>query len=114
MTFLTGFPFTPGDSRVMTVRPGDGGYQPFHFRLVVRDRYRVTGRVRMAGVRNSCARYSAGLATNRPARCTFSIPDGQILAGGDQRSAIWRSTRRITQLLASRTDGTILQMDVGQ
>jgi hypothetical protein len=116
VTFLTGFPFTPGDSRVMRVDPQTGATTPFIFGLS--SAIDIAYRARPNGERPQffVLEYSAGLAANQPGRVqVFNSPTGQILASGiNGASSLALDTTNNKLYIASRTDGTILEMDIGQ
>ena len=109
VTLLTGFPFTPGDSRVMIVDPQTGTTTPFIFGLS--SAIDIAYRARPNGDRPQffVLEYSAALASNQPGRVrVFNSPTGQILASGiNGASSLALDTTNNKLYIASRTDGTI-------
>jgi len=117
VTLLSGFPFTPGDSQVVLVDPTTGSIAPFiNFQSSVID---IVSRPR-SGTRPQFfeLEYSANLsaATPAPGRILqYDTPAGTVLADGlNGPTSLALDTTAGMLYVASRTDGTILQINVGQ
>lgn len=116
VTFLTGFPFTPGDSKVMMVDPATGVSGPFINSLSAA--IDIVYRPRPNGARPQffVLEYSAGFLAGLPGRVTvFNTPTGQVLVDGiNGPTGLALDTTANKLYIVSRTDGKILQVDVGQ
>jgi len=116
VTFLTGFPFSPGDSKVLLVDPATGTTAPFISWL--NSTIDIVYRPRPNGARPQffVLEYSSNFLAGAPGRVlVFNQPVGEVLVGGlvGPTSLALDSTAGILYV-ASRTEGKIYQVPVGQ
>ena len=115
VTFLSGFPFTPGDSKVVLVDPATRNVAPFiNFQSSIIDIVYRTRSIPQSQFFE--VEYSANLSTGQPGRVLqFDSPAGTVLADGlNGPSSLALDTSAGTLYIASKTDGTILKINVGQ
>ena len=117
VTFLTGFPFSNGDSKVLVVDPVTGATAPFISWLnsSIDIVYRSRGNGATAAVLPAGIQYAV-FWQGRRAACWCSILPGERCWWMDSTHLpVWRWIRPAGKLyIASRTDGKIMQVSVGQ
>jgi hypothetical protein len=116
VTFLTGFPFTPGDAKVLLVDPATGTSAPFINYLS--SAIDIVYRPRPNGARPQffVLEYSAGFLAGQPGRVqVFNTATPQVLVDGiNGPTSLALDATGGKLYIASRTDGKIFQVDVGQ
>jgi hypothetical protein len=116
VSFLTGFPFTPGDSKVLQIDPATGTSVPFLSWLS--SATDIVYRTRPNGARPQffLLEYSTGFLAGQPGRVqVFNSPTGTVLVDGlHGPTSLALNNTTGTLYIASRTDGKILAVDVGQ
>ena len=116
VSFLTGFPFTPGDSAILQVDPATGTSTPFISWLSSATDIAYRTRPNGAHPQFFVLEYSAGFLAGAPGRVQmFNSPTGTILVDGlnGPTSLALDSTAGVLYI-AARTDGKILAVNVGQ
>ena len=116
VSFLSGFPFTPGDSKVLQVDPATGTSVPFLSWLS--SATDIVYRTRPNGARPQffLLEYSTAFLAGAPGRVqVFNSPTGTVLVDGlHGPTSLALNNTTGTLYIASRTDGKIFQVDVGQ
>jgi hypothetical protein len=116
VTFLSGFPFTAGDAKVLQVDPATGTSVPFVSWL--NPTTDIVYRTRPNGARPQffVLEYTTAFLAGQPGRVqVFDSPTGTTLVGGingPTSLALNSATGKL--YIASRTDGKILVVDIGQ
>ena len=116
VSFLTGFPFTPGDAKVLLVDPATGSSAPFI--SWVNSTIDIATRPRAAGSRPQfwLLEYSANMLAGAPGRVLqFDSAEGKVLVDGlkGPSSLVIDSTAG-KLYIASRTEGKIYSVSIGQ
>jgi hypothetical protein len=114
VTLLTGFPFAAGNSKVMSVDPVTGAFEPVLENLT--STIDVAPRARfLRPLEFLVLEHSANLLAGAPGRLKrVGFNSTEILADGMRGpSAMHYDTAAGTVYITSRTDGTILKLDLG-
>ncbi len=116
VTFLTGFPFTPGDSRVLQVDPATGTSTPFISWLSSATDIAYRTRPNGAHPQFFVLEYSAAFLAGQPGRVKmFNSETGTILVDGiNGPTGLALDNTAGMLYIAARADGKILQVNVGQ
>ena len=116
VTFLTGFPFSAGDSKVLLVDPATGATAPFISWL--NSAIDIVYRPRPNGARPQffLLEYSSNFLAGAPGRVlVFNDPVGTVLTEGlNAPTSLALDSAAGKLYIASRTDGKIMQVNVGQ
>jgi hypothetical protein len=116
VTFLTGFPFSAGDSKVLLVDPVTGATAPFISWL--NSAIDIVYRPRGNGGRPQffLLEYSSNFLAGAPGRVlVFNDPVGTVLVEGlNAPTSLALDSTAGKLYIASRTDGKIMQVSVGQ
>jgi hypothetical protein len=116
VTFLTGFPFSPGDAKVLLVDPVTGATAPFISWL--NSAIDIVYRPRAAGERPQffVLEFSTNFLAGSPGRVlVFNQPVGTLLVDGlNAPTSLALDSTAGKLYIASRTDGKIMQVSVGQ
>jgi hypothetical protein len=116
VTFLTGFPFSAGDSKVLLVDPATGATAPFISWL--NSAIDIVYRPRPNGARPQffLLEYSSNFLAGAPGRVlVFNDPVGTVLVEGlNAPTSLALDSTAGKLYIASRTDGKIMQVSVGQ
>src|SRR6476646_1904104 len=116
VTFLTGFPFSNGDAKVLLVDPATGATAPFISWL--NSAIDIVYRPRGAGERPQffVLEFSTNFLAGGPGRVlVFNQPVGTLLVDGlNAPTSLALDSTAGKLYIASRTDGKIMQVSVGQ
>ena len=116
VTFLTGFPFTNGDSKVLLVDPATGATAPFISWL--NSTIDIVYRPRAAGARPQffVLEYSTNFLAGAPGRVlVYDTPEASVLVDGLKTpTSLALDSAGGKLYVASRGEGKIYSVNVGQ
>ncbi|MEO8596893.1 MAG: ScyD/ScyE family protein [Candidatus Solibacter sp.] len=116
VSFLTGFPFTPGDAKVLLVDPATGATAPFISWL--NSTIDVAYRPRAAGSRPQfwALEYSTNMLAGAPGRVLqYDSAEGTVLVDGLKGPSSLAIDSTAGKLyIASRSEGKIYSVNIGQ
>jgi hypothetical protein len=116
VTFLTGFPFSNGDAKVLLVDPATGATAPFISWL--NSAIDIVYRPRGAGEHPQffVLEYSTNFLAGAPGRILdYTQPVGKVVVDGlNAPTSLALDSTAGKLYISSRTDGKIMQVSVGQ